>query len=286
MSKEFDLISRCLVCGKENSISKGNDNSNIILLNDSRYIHQSCLKKSEKKLHELKIEVNNLLKQINYHSSSFWNIFFGKATKIINDLKTTYNNKKISYEKLYRGFDKVCIFYPGYPPDWHKRREKVIKRDGKKCVKCGNSFQLQVHHKIELKKGGSNSLENLTTLCNECHLKEHKTKFFKGKHFEPNQLSSFHEKHKLLQNCIDENLKINFHYWKWKKKSKNWVKETSTRHIRPHKIDIIKDGFFQKSDGSGLYVYGYDFDREAERFFDISKISKIKKISYSLDTIF
>ena len=73
---------------------------------------------------------------------------------------------------------------------------------------------------------------------------------------------------------------------KWKKKSKNWIKETSTRHIRPNKIDTIKDGFFQKSDNSGLYVYGYDFDRKAERFFDISKISKIKKISHALDTVF
>ena len=117
-------------------------------------------------------------------------------------------------------------------------------------------------------------------------MNEHKTKLFKGKYSEPNQLSSFHDKHKFLQNCINEKMQINFNYWKWNKKNKHWFKETSKRHLRPHKIDTIKDGFFQKKDSSGLYVYGYDFNRKAERFFDISKMTKIKKISYSLDTIF
>ena len=282
----YKLIPRCLVCGKEDSLSKSNDNPNLILLNDGRHIHQSCLNKSEKKLSELKIEINNLLKQIGDYSSSFWNKLFGNNTEIINDLKSIYNRKKFSYEKLYRGFDKVCISYPGYPPDWYTRREKVIKRDRKRCLKCHNPSQLHVHHKIELKKGGSNSLDNLITLCNKCHLNEHKTKMFKGKYSEPNQLSSFHDKHKFLQNCINEKMHINFNYWKWNKKNKHWFKETSKRHLRSHKIDTIKDGFFQKKDSLGLYVYGYDFNRKAERFFDISKMTKIKKISYSLDTIF
>ena len=125
----------------------------------------------------------------------------------------------------------------------------------------------------------------MITLCEECHLKEHHSKSFGGNPSQPSELSSFHEKHKYLKYCIGRNLEINFNYWKWKKTRKKWFKEISKRHIMPNKIDTIKDGLkmvkssFLKNDGAGYFVYGYDFDRKAERFFDISKMSKIKKIN-------
>ena len=40
---------------------------------------------------------------------------------------------------------------------------------------------------------------------------------------------------------------------------------------------MVKDGFL-KSDNKSCFVYGFDFDRKAERFFDISKMTLIKKI--------
>jgi hypothetical protein len=155
----------CLVCGEKNLKSKVNDNSNLILLNYSRYIHQDCLNKSQTRLNDLKIELEKLSKQIDNYNSNLWNKLFGKSSEIISDIENTYDNKKKSYKKLHRGFDKVCVNYPGYPPDWNERRELAKNRDGKKCWKCNSSFQLQVHHKISLSKGGSNSLDNLITLC-------------------------------------------------------------------------------------------------------------------------
>lgn len=57
--------------------------------------------------------------------------------------------------------------------------EGVLKRDKSACVKCGWTIEqrhpsskkqrLQVHHKLLHSKGGSNTAENLITLCNVHH---------------------------------------------------------------------------------------------------------------------
>lgn len=60
-----------------------------------------------------------------------------------------------------------------YPPDWEYRAEIVKKRDKYLCQKCGESDNLCVHHKRAVKLGGDHFLDNLITLCNNCHLKEH-----------------------------------------------------------------------------------------------------------------
>ncbi len=63
-----------------------------------------------------------------------------------------------------------------YGPNWKMIRERVLSRDENKCQSCGKSGQtnpLHVHHKIPFKLFSSleiaNSLENLVTLCPECH---------------------------------------------------------------------------------------------------------------------
>ena len=60
-----------------------------------------------------------------------------------------------------------------YPDDWAERKQRVKQRDGFKCVKCGISAvelkergqYLEVDHIIRLADGGTNSLNNLQTLC-------------------------------------------------------------------------------------------------------------------------
>lgn len=71
-----------------------------------------------------------------------------------------------------------------YGSNWEEQREKAIRRDGFECVVCGlprrESYELygadlNVHHKTELVKFEStekaNKLDNLETLCHECHPK-------------------------------------------------------------------------------------------------------------------
>lgn len=68
-----------------------------------------------------------------------------------------------------------------YPPDWVKRRRKVIKRDGGICNECGyeaepaDGVSLHVHHVKPISEGGGHSLENLITLCEDCHIETHST---------------------------------------------------------------------------------------------------------------
>lgn len=55
--------------------------------------------------------------------------------------------------------------------DWKKIQIKIIERDGK-CLKCGNTENLHVHHVIPYSKTKDNSEENLVTLCIKCHKTE------------------------------------------------------------------------------------------------------------------
>jgi DEAD/DEAH box helicase domain-containing protein len=71
-----------------------------------------------------------------------------------------------------------------YGPDWPGLRERVRARDGYRCQLCGrpeNGKQHDVHHKIPFRmfrdehgrilRDQANRMENLVTLCPECHHK-------------------------------------------------------------------------------------------------------------------
>jgi len=55
--------------------------------------------------------------------------------------------------------------------DWVGIRLVIFQRDGYRCVKCGNFHHLHVHHIRSRKKGGTTQMDNLQTLCQECHAK-------------------------------------------------------------------------------------------------------------------
>lgn len=67
----------------------------------------------------------------------------------------------------------------GYPDDWDQRRKKTYRRDGYECQRCGakgghmGDTELHAHHKLPKSQGGSHSLDNLETICKECHELEH-----------------------------------------------------------------------------------------------------------------
>ena len=63
---------------------------------------------------------------------------------------------------------------------WRWRRREVIIRDEYTCQDCGEvgahkgDATLEVHHKTPVSEGGTDTPENLVTLCDECHNKRHK----------------------------------------------------------------------------------------------------------------
>lgn len=61
--------------------------------------------------------------------------------------------------------------------NWDILRKQVFARDKGKCTSCGSNINLTVDHIQELSLGGSNELDNLRTLCAECHQDRHRKKF-------------------------------------------------------------------------------------------------------------
>ena len=54
------------------------------------------------------------------------------------------------------------------PPDWDRRRRRVLLRDGHRCYLCGEVAS-EVDH---VEHGDDHSLENLKAICSPCHLKK------------------------------------------------------------------------------------------------------------------
>jgi len=60
---------------------------------------------------------------------------------------------------------------------WHSYRFEALKRDNFSCQECGvkrRDQELDVHHIRPLSRGGTNELDNLITLCKECHKNKHR----------------------------------------------------------------------------------------------------------------
>lgn len=61
--------------------------------------------------------------------------------------------------------------------EWQQARRRTLRGDQYRCQHCGRregNADLHVHHIRPVEKGGTNDLENLTTLCLLCHNKLHR----------------------------------------------------------------------------------------------------------------
>ena len=57
---------------------------------------------------------------------------------------------------------------------WSRVRLAVLNRDDYQCQRCGGVVDLEVHHVIPVAQGGEPyGLDNLLTVCAECHLSKH-----------------------------------------------------------------------------------------------------------------
>lgn len=63
---------------------------------------------------------------------------------------------------------------------WAKLRAFVLKRDRSRCVRCGASGFVQVHHKVYRSDWERALVGDLETLCRPCHEKEHPDKIGKS----------------------------------------------------------------------------------------------------------
>ena len=61
-----------------------------------------------------------------------------------------------------------------YERQFNANRKIVLVLDNYLCRECGSKENLHVHHIKERCKGGTNDINNLITLCNDCHKEKHK----------------------------------------------------------------------------------------------------------------
>ena len=52
--------------------------------------------------------------------------------------------------------------------EWQELRRQILQRDGYTCRHCNGTSGLAVHHLKARHQGGTNSPENLITLCEVC----------------------------------------------------------------------------------------------------------------------
>jgi RNA-directed DNA polymerase len=53
--------------------------------------------------------------------------------------------------------------------DWADLRLQVLARDKYRCTQCGRPVHLHSHHRRARRDGGTNEMDNLQTLCADCH---------------------------------------------------------------------------------------------------------------------
>ena len=53
-----------------------------------------------------------------------------------------------------------------------QERNFIFDRDGRKCLACQSTQDLQVDHVIPFSRGGNTSPDNLQTLCKKCNIKK------------------------------------------------------------------------------------------------------------------
>lgn len=59
-----------------------------------------------------------------------------------------------------------------YTGNWQDQRKKALARDEYRCVTCGSTDRIQVHHISPYRYSKSHDLDNLKTLCRSCHSRE------------------------------------------------------------------------------------------------------------------
>ena len=77
-----------------------------------------------------------------------------------------YCSRECQFKSLDRGHNHKI-----YGRNWRRIRKEVLKRDGK-CMHCGTTKKLEVHHIIPFRISKSNSMNNLIVLCKSCHTRE------------------------------------------------------------------------------------------------------------------
>lgn len=55
--------------------------------------------------------------------------------------------------------------------EWNRIKTEISL--GNACYNCGSEENIELHHIVPLKLGGSNNITNIAVLCHKCHMAAH-----------------------------------------------------------------------------------------------------------------
>ena len=145
----------CKICGKSFYVSK-------VRLNAHYCSHECYLKERWGNSHRVTIVCVICGKEFEDYALT--------NRKVCSDLC-----KRENLSRMQQG--EKCRFWRGgkmapYVGEWKTQRRAARERDGHKCVLCGSTDRIQVHHIIPYRYSQSHNLDNLVTLCRSCHSRE------------------------------------------------------------------------------------------------------------------
>lgn len=101
----------------------------------------------------------------------------------------------MSYEELRHEFTRGSF------------REEMVRTLGCTCFNCGSSENIEYHHAVPLRLGGTNKMKNILALCHRCHVAAHTGRDINQ--IKSNPKRSGRPKKWLYSEECDE------HFWKW-----------------------------------------------------------------------
>lgn len=93
----------------------------------------------------------------------------------------------MTYKKLRQEFSRKSF------------RDNLIKKLGCTCINCEATENMEYHHIVPLRNGGTNKLSNIVPICETCHYKAHDRSSFKNKNGGRPRAISFEEAEPILK---------------------------------------------------------------------------------------
>lgn len=155
----------CLHCGKDFLIQEGGNMA-------QKYCDRVCQLAVKAKIQAVRVEARQKNRVCSSCGKDFIPSKYARFNQVYcsNECRKTERHK----QQYLIGADHSKL-RNAYKYDFKRIRPQVLERDGNKCVICGSTEKLHVHHWDN--SGGTsqanNDLGNLVTMCGVCHYAVH-----------------------------------------------------------------------------------------------------------------
>lgn len=139
------------------------------------WISDRTIKSIVDKLEKEGYLLTGVYNKMKYDRTKWYAVNYDKVNELYGDkqiwiqptpIDTSYqtNGESVNYEEYIKS------------EAWALKRNQRMRKDHFKCAHCGSTNGLTVHH-ITYKNLGHENMNDLITLCWECHKKEHQEKY-------------------------------------------------------------------------------------------------------------